>query len=294
MAMHHTTPRINPKIHRLSCRCLLTAAGRRALARGIERAHPALYARGSPPQHVRQCDLVDRFGYTSTLRIRVQAEMDSSPAHIPLQLPSRSSRLALREPRGKWVGRRGLGHRGLLRHNARVWGEELVEIECTCGRVNHVDLAVFATAHRANLARHLREFDPSLLLSRRARRDGHHKRHETVLTRARGGLVVDEGIDKGERLLHVRLLVPRHEEVVWHIRIAGEVGRVDARCVRVVVVSLDHRLLTEHLRALVVAVGSLAANVDHRIAAVGELHEDRRRVESLGAGERLNGLVNLA
>mmetsp|Transcript_40486 Transcript_40486/g.106808 ORF Transcript_40486/g.106808 Transcript_40486/m.106808 type:complete len:312 (+) Transcript_40486:423-1358(+) len=147
---------------------------------------------------------------------------------------------------------------------------------------------------RAELLAQLREFDPPLLLRRHARGDGHNERHQPVLARARHRRVVHERVDERNRLRRVRLLVPRHEEIVWQVGVAGERGAHDARRVRVHVVRHDQRRRAEHLRALVVAVWCLPAHVDRGLLAVGEAHDDVGRVVRLRPRQRLDGFVDLA
>ena len=74
-------------------------------------------------------------------------------------------------------------------------------------RAHIATCAVWRASMRGDFLGELRKLDPALLLGRDAGGDRHHQGNEAVLARARRRRVVDEAVDKGERLLHVRLLV---------------------------------------------------------------------------------------
>mmetsp|Transcript_7866 Transcript_7866/g.24121 ORF Transcript_7866/g.24121 Transcript_7866/m.24121 type:complete len:235 (-) Transcript_7866:171-875(-) len=140
----------------------------------------------------------------------------------------------------------------------------------------------------------LGELNPSALLGRLASGDGHDEGDETILARAGRGLVVDEGVDKGDGLLFVGLFVAGHEEVVGEVGVASVLLGVDAGGVGVHIVGLDHGLGAEDLGALIVAVGRLAADVDDGLAATGIADDDVGGVVGLGSGKGLDGLVDVA
>mmetsp|Transcript_16506 Transcript_16506/g.49926 ORF Transcript_16506/g.49926 Transcript_16506/m.49926 type:complete len:401 (-) Transcript_16506:308-1510(-) len=138
------------------------------------------------------------------------------------------------------------------------------------------------------------EVDPALFFRGFSGGDGHDERDEAVFAGAGRGLVVDEGVDEGERLLFVGLLVARHEEVVGQIGVSREVRSVETGGVGVHVVGLDHLIGAQDLDALVVAVGSLAAHVDDGLLAARVAHDDVGGVVGFRAREFGDFLVDVA
>mmetsp|Transcript_6545 Transcript_6545/g.11403 ORF Transcript_6545/g.11403 Transcript_6545/m.11403 type:complete len:212 (-) Transcript_6545:793-1428(-) len=111
----------------------------------------------------------------------------------------------------------------------------------------------------------LTEGDPSVLLGRLISGDGHDQGNKSILSCTWDWGVVHERLTEGDSLSNVRLIVPRKEEIIWHISIASEVILVNPCCVWVDIIGLDHSLVSENLSSLIVSIGRLAADIHHSL-----------------------------